>query len=284
MQGAGGVGGLLAMTIHSGTNEGTYFYCYDGNHSVTALVNATNAAVTAQYEYGPFGEVIRATGPLAFLNPFRFSTKYQDEETAFLYYGYRYYDPSTGRWLSRDPIGELGFKKVNPNTEDFLTGEEENLYSLVRNSPISYFDTLGLFCENPCEEARKKNLHLNPVAAGGVICCQGKKYDCVWEENLGAAKDSIARSIISRCIAKHEADHFDAVVCPLFCERNEATRPPFWPRIDANAEECAADQVEFSCLLSGFADCKGNAQCEQEVKAEMATLIKEMQKLCKGAK
>jgi len=39
-------------------------------------------------------------------NPFRFSTKYQDDETDLLYYGNRDLDTSTGRWLSRDPIGE----------------------------------------------------------------------------------------------------------------------------------------------------------------------------------
>jgi RHS repeat-associated protein len=55
---------------------------------------------------GPFGELLRATGPMAKANPFRFSTKYQDDETDLLYYGYRYYDPSTGRWKSRDPIAE----------------------------------------------------------------------------------------------------------------------------------------------------------------------------------
>ena len=60
----------------------------------------------ADGEYGPFGEVIRATGPMAKLNPFRFSTKYQDDETDFLYYGYRYYNPSTGRWIGRDPAAE----------------------------------------------------------------------------------------------------------------------------------------------------------------------------------
>jgi hypothetical protein len=34
------------------------------------------------YQYGPFGELLRATGPMAKANPFRFSTKYQDDETA----------------------------------------------------------------------------------------------------------------------------------------------------------------------------------------------------------
>jgi hypothetical protein len=38
------------------------------------LVNAANGAIAAKYDYGPFGEVIRATGPMAKLNPFRFST------------------------------------------------------------------------------------------------------------------------------------------------------------------------------------------------------------------
>jgi len=93
LQGAGGVGGLLSMTVHQGTNAGTYLYCYDGNHNVTTLVNATNGAVAAQYEYDVFGRPLRATGPLAFVNPFTFSTKFCDWETGFLYYGYRYYDP-----------------------------------------------------------------------------------------------------------------------------------------------------------------------------------------------
>jgi YD repeat-containing protein len=85
-QGVGGVGGLLSMTVYSGANAGTYLYCYDGNGNVVALVNAASGVVAAQYEYGPFGELIRATGPMAKLNPFRFSTKYQDDETDFLYY------------------------------------------------------------------------------------------------------------------------------------------------------------------------------------------------------
>ena len=38
----------------------------------------------------------------------RFSTKYYDAETDLYYYGYRYYSPSLGRWISRDPIEEEG--------------------------------------------------------------------------------------------------------------------------------------------------------------------------------
>jgi len=34
---------------------------HDGNGNVMALVSATDRSILAQYEYGPFGEVLRAT-------------------------------------------------------------------------------------------------------------------------------------------------------------------------------------------------------------------------------
>ncbi|WCJ60960.1 hypothetical protein NXS98_07525 [Fontisphaera persica] len=60
---------------------------------MVGLVNGATGAWAAEYEYGPFGEPIRATGPVALVNPFRFSTKYCDDETGQYYYGYRYYSP-----------------------------------------------------------------------------------------------------------------------------------------------------------------------------------------------
>ena len=92
-----------------------------------------------QYAYGPFGDLIRATGPMAKANPFRFSTKSQDDETDLLYYGYRYYSASTGRWLSRDPIEERGGL---------------NLYGFAGQNSVSRTDRLGLFRDDwmtcPC--------------------------------------------------------------------------------------------------------------------------------------
>jgi len=108
LQGAGGVGGLLATTIHTGAFAGTYFPAYDGSYNVVAYVRASDGQVVARYEHGPFGELLRASGPMARDFNFLFSTKYYDWETGFCYYGFRYYDPSTGRWLSPDPIAEWG--------------------------------------------------------------------------------------------------------------------------------------------------------------------------------
>ncbi|MCL4787655.1 MAG: type IV secretion protein Rhs, partial [Verrucomicrobia bacterium] len=89
MQGAGGVGGLISMTVHQGTNAGTYFYWHDGNHNVVALVNAASGAIAGQWEYDAFGNLLRATGTMASENPFLFSTKFYDWDTGFYYYGYR---------------------------------------------------------------------------------------------------------------------------------------------------------------------------------------------------
>ena len=53
-------------------------------------------SVDTEYEYSPFGEVIRSSGIYADVNTFRFSTKYLDVETGLYYYGYRHYDPARG--------------------------------------------------------------------------------------------------------------------------------------------------------------------------------------------
>jgi len=71
------------------------------------------APFRGRYDHGPFGEVIRATGSMAKVNPFRFSTQYQDDETDLLMYLHRPYSPSTGRWLSNDPIMEAGFMALD---------------------------------------------------------------------------------------------------------------------------------------------------------------------------
>jgi RHS repeat-associated protein len=144
IQGAGGVGGLLKVAYY-GAATTNCFVAYDGNGNVSALINAADGTTSANYEYGSFGEVIRATGPMAKLNPFRFSTKYDDDESDFLYYGYRCYNPSTGRWLGRDPLQELGAQTQITN----MCGSDTvlpdgNLYGYVANSSVNDFDCLGL--------------------------------------------------------------------------------------------------------------------------------------------
>ena len=100
-----------------------------GNGNVVALIDASDGTIVAEYEYGPYGEPLRATGPYAEENPFPFSTKYLDTETGLYYYGFRYYTPEVGRFLNRDPLGE---------------SDGANLYGFVGNNPVNNWDYLGL--------------------------------------------------------------------------------------------------------------------------------------------
>lgn len=77
---------------------------------------------------GPFGEPLRRTGPKVDELAYGFSTKPLDESGLY-YYGFRFFDPETGRWISRDPIEEEG---------------GPNLYGFVGNDGVNTWDYLGL--------------------------------------------------------------------------------------------------------------------------------------------
>ena len=138
LQGAGGVGGLLAIHEQAGNGSakaGQVIYpAYDGNGNIVRLFNSGGGTV-ASYAYDGFGNRLNpgasdidASG-YADEQEFGFSTKFRDSETGLIYYGYRYYDPVTGRWPSRDPIEEAG---------------GVNLYGFVGNNGVNQIDLLGL--------------------------------------------------------------------------------------------------------------------------------------------
>ncbi len=63
---------------------------------------------------------------------FGFSTKYTDTEfdSPLYYYGYRYYSPELGRWLSRDPINEMREGREG-HSMSLRSREEESLVILA---------------------------------------------------------------------------------------------------------------------------------------------------------
>jgi RHS repeat-associated protein len=132
--GAGGVGGLVRYADYTSDANGVnYFVAQDGNGNVQGLVRPESGRTDAEYEYGPFGEVVRSEGPAAAGNPMRFSTKFQDDETGMSYYGYRYYNPSIGRWLTYDLL---------PSAE---WTQGPNLYAFCVNQSVGRFDVNGLW-------------------------------------------------------------------------------------------------------------------------------------------
>jgi RHS repeat-associated protein len=130
LQGAGGIEGLLARSDLSTLNSqlSTAFYHCDGNGNVTILINASQA-ITAKYEYDPFGNILSQSGFLADANTLRFSSKEFDKNSGLIYYLYRFYDSTLQRWPNRDPIEENG---------------GFNLYEYAGNQPAVSNDPFGL--------------------------------------------------------------------------------------------------------------------------------------------
>jgi RHS repeat-associated protein len=112
-------------------------------------------------EYTPYGELwveeVRAGGEKT---PFRFTGKRLDEETGLYYYGARYLDPQTSRWLSTDPaMGEYipqapvdeEARKRNgnlPGMGGVYNTVNLHVYHYAGNNPIKYIDPDGEWVVN----------------------------------------------------------------------------------------------------------------------------------------
>jgi RHS repeat-associated protein len=120
--------------IEVADNNAVYYYHLDGLGSVVALSHV-NRVLVERYTYDIFGRpTIRdANGTeiedSAFGNPYRFTGRAYDAETALYYYRARYYDYATARFLQPDPTGYT----------DGLS-----LYSYCGNNPTTFTDPLGL--------------------------------------------------------------------------------------------------------------------------------------------
>jgi len=112
----------LAM-FRSGTAS---YYEHDGVNSITSLSNGT-AAPANTYTFDSFGELTASTGSIT--NPSQYTGREFDPETRINYYRERYFDPSSGRFLSEDP---LRFKTAT------------NFYPYAANNPLRFNDPMGL--------------------------------------------------------------------------------------------------------------------------------------------
>ena len=113
--------GLLYRVKPTNTNQ---YYHYDFRGSTTAITNESQA-VTHSYSYDPFGKVLASTE--ADFNPYRYVGKHgvAYESPTLTFMRARYYDPTTGRFVSEDPVWAL------------------NLYPYVENNPIMMIDPKG---------------------------------------------------------------------------------------------------------------------------------------------
>ncbi len=120
------VGGGLAEVDTNSTPAYTYM-TQDHLGSTRGSWNGSKVQ-TANWEYGPYGT------PLTFAGPSSVTQLYTghdlDKITGNYFAPFRMLNPSTGRWLSRDPLGMV---------------DGTNMYAYVAGNPINFVDPDGLF-------------------------------------------------------------------------------------------------------------------------------------------
>ncbi|MBA2713377.1 MAG: hypothetical protein H0U55_07475 [Rubrobacteraceae bacterium] len=101
-------------------NGVTYRIISDHLGSPRLVVNAQSGEIVQRMDYDEFGNVTLDSNPG--FQPFGFAGGLYDRDTGLLRFGARDYDPETGRWTAKDPIG--------------FAGGDTNLYGYVLFNPV----------------------------------------------------------------------------------------------------------------------------------------------------
>jgi RHS repeat-associated protein len=221
LEGAGGVGGLLAIE-HAPGNSTTWdirYVHYDANGNVIALTDSSGST-SARYRYSPFGELIASedldNSGWNDRNIHRFSTKPEVTGTGLLYYGYRYYDPKTGRWPSRDPIEEEG---------------GVNLYGFVGNDGVNRWDYLGQYSPMVIPIAGGAIL-LTAADILGISACACLVSPSCLELVAQLTKEALRKACEAGCMSLYDAE---MIACYRF---PPGTRGPCNSRAADNLANC----------------------------------------------
>lgn len=144
--------GTMAKTIHelgsnlSASQDVTYYYVPDHLGSASIVTDASGAVVEESVFY-PYGANRARTG--TFQSEYRFTGKELDDETGLHYFGARYYDSVTGRFVSVDPLYvDIGSLNRNQKNGFLQNPSEHNLFYYGFANPISFIDPNGLSNEN----------------------------------------------------------------------------------------------------------------------------------------
>jgi RHS repeat-associated protein len=107
--------------------SGTFRILSDHLGSPRLVVNTSSGAVVEEIDYDEFGNVTNDTAPGTI--PFGFAGGLYDVDTGLVRFGARDYDPSVGRWTSKDPVR--------------FHGSSLSLYGYVLNDPVNRVDPGG---------------------------------------------------------------------------------------------------------------------------------------------
>ncbi|MCF6244408.1 MAG: RHS repeat-associated core domain-containing protein, partial [Sulfurovum sp.] len=243
--------------------------------SIVALTNEEGIEVENISYDGHYGKILKHTKKEETLNPYGYTGRETDQEDLY-YYRARYYDPTTQRFLSRDPI-------------EFEAGDF-NFYRYVGNDPVNCVDPSGLWSFDISNGLKftkaEKEVTRHAVEIG------------IWDAYKGAkiGEDTISKvdHLIKKGILKYpvdgEADAYRHCLwsCEMTRELGKDQAKKFldnheiWnykPYVQKNGVHSASasmmdthnNSVGQECAMSPMG-CKD--RCMQEVKSKKSKLIK----------
>ncbi len=186
----GHVYGLGRISSTDGSGVQTY-YDSDGLGSTADLTNSS-ATRTDGYTYDAFGAPTHSPGSSA--NPFQFTGQQTDGDSGLQYLRARYYDPTTGRFLSQDPVS--GLAQV-PQTQ--------NRYPYALNNPTTFDDPTGQFCRSIGGCIKSVAGVASDVASAAAPCA----FQCVTWGAAGFAFGGTAPGAVAGCVAGASSYYID---------------------------------------------------------------------------
>ncbi|WP_158299421.1 carboxypeptidase regulatory-like domain-containing protein [Paenibacillus antri] len=141
---------------------GVRYYVITDAVGTPERVLAGDGTVLKELEYDSFGVLTSDSNP-SFPLAIGFAGGIADEGTKLVRFGFRDYDPASGRWTARDPI--------------LFDANQANLYAYVNNNPVLLRDPCGLFCIGGSA--------YSGLGGGGKVCITDEGVSACAEVGLG---------------------------------------------------------------------------------------------------
>lgn len=173
---AEGVGTEGEATLAVELDGTPYCALSDLSGNIRVLLSASGEAVHTA-SYSSFDR-LETTGIAC---PWGFSSKRHDENTGYIHFLHRLYDPNTSSFLTQDPLGLEG---------------GVNLYAYVKNNPLSLFDLFGLYAWD--NGSSWGNNDLGSGYAPSYEPCGGEAFDHSWDSGASWGSNNLTSESYSR--------------------------------------------------------------------------------------
>lgn len=156
----------------------TYRILSDHLGSPRIVIDVETGNIAQTLAYDEFGKVVADTNPG--FQPFGFAGGLYDRDTGLVHFGARDYDPRTGRWTTKDPIG--------------FDGGDTNLYAYTMNDPVNLIDPSGLLFGGTIDAGEAYG-----EAALGTYADILTDSNAAWYEKAGAAAGGFFSALWTPC-------------------------------------------------------------------------------------